>query len=188
MATAWPILPDERFERYRTGSMGSRVGPEVTRTRSPARSRTGVRSRSSASTIVSTSGSRPLPASPDASAPASGSMHGDAALAERAHVRHHRRMVPHAAVHGGGHQHGTARGEEERGEEIVGDARGRPWRGDWRWRGPRRGPGRARRAPTCSTASGVCGSKRSREHGPPGQRPPGEGADELARRSPSSPP
>src|SRR3990167_1341549 len=47
--------------------MGSRVGPAVTRMRSPARSRTGVRRRSTASRMLSTSGKRPLPASPEAS-------------------------------------------------------------------------------------------------------------------------
>ncbi len=34
-ARAWPWRPEERFERYRTGSMGSRVPPAVTSTRRP---------------------------------------------------------------------------------------------------------------------------------------------------------
>ena len=37
-ASAKPILPDERFEMKRTGSIGSRVAPVVIRMRSPVRS------------------------------------------------------------------------------------------------------------------------------------------------------
>ena len=37
-ATAWPCLPDERLPMKRTGSIGSRVPPAVTTTRSPVRS------------------------------------------------------------------------------------------------------------------------------------------------------
>ena len=72
-ASPYPILPEDRFEMYRTGSIGSRVGPAVTSTRSPARSRTGVSTRRSASTMSSTSGNRPLPLRPEARAPVSGS-------------------------------------------------------------------------------------------------------------------
>ncbi len=38
-AMAWPCLPDDRLPMKRTGSMGSRVPPAVTRMRTPARSR-----------------------------------------------------------------------------------------------------------------------------------------------------
>ena len=37
-ASAWPCLPDDRLEMKRTGSMGSRVPPADTTTRTPARS------------------------------------------------------------------------------------------------------------------------------------------------------
>ena len=55
----------------RTGSIGSRVGPAVTRTRRPARSRL-PRRRDAASAISSGSASRPSPTSPSASSPAPG--------------------------------------------------------------------------------------------------------------------
>ena len=51
-ATASPCLPDERLPRKRTGSMGSRVPPAVTRTRRPARSPAGAGRRG---------GGRPFP-------------------------------------------------------------------------------------------------------------------------------
>ena len=38
-ASAWPCLPDDLFVMNRTGSIGSRVPPAVTSTRSPSRSR-----------------------------------------------------------------------------------------------------------------------------------------------------
>jgi len=46
---------------------------------------------------------------------------GDAAGPQRAHVGDHRGVLPHAAVHGGRHQHGAARREEERAEKVVGE-------------------------------------------------------------------
>ena len=50
--------------------------------------------------------------------------HGDPALAQRLDIGLHGRVVPHAAVHGRRHQHRASRGEEEGGQEVVGDAVG----------------------------------------------------------------
>ena len=59
-AIANPILPDERLVTNRTGSIGSCVGPAVTRTFSPARSCVESILSISATTIAG-SGRRPLP-------------------------------------------------------------------------------------------------------------------------------
>ena len=59
-ARAYPIFPDDRLERKRTGSNGSRLGPAVTTTRSPVRS-PGRSSRRTSSTMAAGSGRRPLP-------------------------------------------------------------------------------------------------------------------------------
>ena len=92
-ARATPIFPVERLPMKRTGSIGSRVPPAVTTMRRPARSasrtawsRTGGRAAASgartalfptaattASTIRSSSASRPIPDWPEASRPDSGS-------------------------------------------------------------------------------------------------------------------
>ena len=85
-ASAKPILPLERLVKYRTGSIGSRVGPAVTITRLP--SNTPLRSWISvfaprallaapvepmtASAISTGSNMRPMPDSPSARAPATG--------------------------------------------------------------------------------------------------------------------
>ena len=77
-AKAYPILPVEWLVRNRTGSSGSCVGPAVTSTASPlsGSSPSGRFASSSAFTAVSMragSSIRPLPASPQASMPLSGS-------------------------------------------------------------------------------------------------------------------
>src|SRR5207248_10722834 len=50
--------------------------------------------------------------------------HGHAARAQRGDVRGHRRMLPHAAVHRRRDQHRAARGQQQGGQEVVGDAVG----------------------------------------------------------------
>src|SRR5688500_1753168 len=72
-AMAAPILPEERLPMKRTGSSGSRVPPAVTTTCSPSRSPARANRCSTASTMVGGSASRPMPVSPDASSPTSGS-------------------------------------------------------------------------------------------------------------------
>ena len=47
-----------------------------------------------------------------------------APLAQRGDIGGDGDVVPHAAVHGGGHEDGAPRGQQERGEEVVGDAVG----------------------------------------------------------------
>ena len=72
-ASATPMRPLLRFERTRTGSTSSRVGPAVTTTLRPANDASSS-SRATCATIVSGSGMRPSPLpSPAASAPSSGS-------------------------------------------------------------------------------------------------------------------
>ena len=75
-ARAIPIRPLERLPMKRTGSIGSRVPPAVTRTRSPSQGR--LPAGSAASTRASScsgSGRRPRPYSPrEASLPSSGSI------------------------------------------------------------------------------------------------------------------
>ena len=65
-----PVL---RLETNRTGSRSSTVGPAVTSTVWPSRSRRRPRAARAASTIRSTSASRPLPSQPQASQPSPGS-------------------------------------------------------------------------------------------------------------------
>src|SRR5438477_262729 len=71
-ARACPCLPEERLPTKRTGSIGSRVPPAVTSTRTPRRS-FGPRTRATAATMSSGSANRPAPASPPARRPTTGS-------------------------------------------------------------------------------------------------------------------
>ncbi len=76
-ASAKPILPEERFEMKRTGSISSRVAPVVMRTRSPARScarrlRDSSSTPSAAATMTPGSLRRPGPNVPQAISPSSG--------------------------------------------------------------------------------------------------------------------
>ena len=73
-ATAYPIRPEDGLVRTRAGSTYSRVGPAVTSTVSPAHVSPRERQRRISWAMASGSGSRPLPISPQASSPASGSM------------------------------------------------------------------------------------------------------------------
>ena len=75
-ASASPIRPLERLPMKRTESIGSRVPPAVTSTRSPSQDpRAAGRSASTSASSRSGDGSRPTPISPrEASAPSSGSI------------------------------------------------------------------------------------------------------------------
>ncbi len=66
-----PILPDERFEMKRTGSIGSCVGPAVIKTCSPRKSFAS-RTVLADSQITGISARRPGPSSPQASGPVPG--------------------------------------------------------------------------------------------------------------------
>src|SRR2546426_146599 len=103
-----------------------------------------------------------------------------AALAEERDVGPDGGVVPHPAVHGRRDQHGTAGGEEDRGQEVVGDA--------VRRLGQEVGGGRRDHDGVRALGQGhvlhCVGALRIeevREHGPAGERAEGEGADELAR-------
>ena len=73
-AIAYPIFPDDPLERYRTGSIGSRVGPAATTIFLPARERPRRARRTTVAAIVSTPARRPMPISRSASHPDSGSI------------------------------------------------------------------------------------------------------------------
>ena len=70
---ALPMRPEERLLMWRTGSMASTVGPSVTSTRFPCSAPSVGSSVRSRSTMVSGSAMRPLPSSPLARRPSSGS-------------------------------------------------------------------------------------------------------------------
>ena len=90
----------------RTGSIGSWVGPEVIRSRRPARSR-GARAPRTASTMSSGSARRPIPSSPWASGPVDGSDdRRPPATRSMLHVRSGRGVLPHPGVHRGGETSG----------------------------------------------------------------------------------
>ena len=73
-AMAWPCRPEELLVMTRTGSIGSRVPPAVTTTRRPDKTPAPSRTIESASAAMrSGSGRRPLPLSPPAKGPSSGS-------------------------------------------------------------------------------------------------------------------
>ena len=102
----------------RTGSMGSRVGPAVTTTRRPERSRL-PSSREAAVPISSGSASRPSPTSPSASTPGAGPDHVPAARHQGGQVLLHHRVLPHPRVHGGGEEHRAGDGQRGGGDRVV---------------------------------------------------------------------
>jgi len=151
---------------YRTGSIGSRVGPAVTSTCSPARSRTGDSAPSTASMIASTSGSRPLPASPEASGPASGSR----TVTPRA-----LRVATLAATAGCPHMPPSIAGARITGERAASRSVLRKssaipcaaFASRFAVAGATRSAWARSASATCSTASGLCGSNRSVSTGRP---------------------
>src|SRR5580692_1683424 len=72
-ANAYPILPLDRLDRYRTGSIFSRVGPAVINTVSPTNSCDAPSASNVAATIASFSARRPGPVMPQARYPVPGS-------------------------------------------------------------------------------------------------------------------
>ena len=71
-AIAYPCFPDERLVMTRTASIGSRVPPAVTSTRTPAKSPVATSTFAAAATMASGAARRPSPASPPARRPLSG--------------------------------------------------------------------------------------------------------------------
>ena len=125
-ATAWPCLPEDRLPMKRTGSIGSRVPPAVTTTRSPVRSCScsAVRSPSMAATIVLGLGQA---AGADVAAGQAAGLGLDdvhATGAQQAQVVLHRRVLPHLGVHGRAHEHRRPGGEQHVGEQVVADPAG----------------------------------------------------------------
>ena len=129
VASAYPCLPDERLPTNRTGSMGSRVPPAVTRTRSPVRSpladgaacRQGVRrgrkdrlgGRQTARSLV-TAGEAPLLRL----------HHRHAPLGEQPQVVPGGRVFPHLGVHRRA-DHDRCPGRQQGGaQQVVGQPRG----------------------------------------------------------------
>ena len=116
------MRPDERLPTKRTLSMGSRVPPAVTRTRSPSQGR--APAGTTASTAASSSagsGRRPAPHSRlEASAPDAGLQRRHAALAQRREVGPRRGVLPHCVVHRRRDDDRARRGERGAREEVVG--------------------------------------------------------------------
>ncbi len=142
-ARAMPIRPLERLPMKRTGSIGSRVPPAVTRTRSPSQG------RSPAGSDGLDPGQQQLGVGQAAAAELAargelallGLDHLDAALAQRRQVGLGRRVGVHAVVHRRCHQARRRAGEEGGGQHRVGGAGWPAWRSCW----PRRArPGRRR--------------------------------------------
>ena len=119
-AMAWPCLPDERLASTRTGSSGSLVGPDVTRTRLPA-SRPSLRSSASAAAAISSgSAMRPMPASPrSAISPAFGPMNCNAVRAQLRQIALRRLRRPHMRVHRRREQDRLVGRKQHRGRQIV---------------------------------------------------------------------
>ena len=137
----------------------------VTSTRSPSQGRlAGGQDRLDLGQQRSGSGSRPRPCSPrEASAPSSGSITVDAALAQRREVGLGRRVGVHAVVHRRGDQARRRAGEEGRSSPSSRRCR----RPAWRWCSPRRArPGRRRRcAATSRWPIGSCSGARVAREG-----------------------
>ena len=93
----------------RTGSIGSRVPPAVTSTRTPARSPPSASTSAAAATIRSGIGEATLADVAAGEAARLGVDHVHAAPAQRGEVLLHRRVLPHLGVHRGRDEH-RARG------------------------------------------------------------------------------
>ena len=116
-ATAYPCLPELRLAMTRTASIGSRVPPADTTTRTPSRSR-GPRTRRTAATIVSGSARRPAPTSPPASRPTAGSTMCTPRLAKHRDVLDDARVLPHLGVHRRADHDGRPRGDQRVGQQV----------------------------------------------------------------------
>ena len=106
--------------------------------------------------------------------------HRDAATAQGGDVGGDRRVLPHTAVHRRHHQHGRPGREQERGQEVVGDAVRRLRE---HVRGGRRhedGVGALGQRDVLDGV-GALRVEEVREHGPPGERSERERTHELAR-------
>ena len=107
----------------RTGSKGSCVGPAVTRIRSPARS-FGVRIDSISSAISGRFGEPPLPFGPAGQFAVPRLQNGMAAGNQAGQILLHNGICIHLVVHRRTDEDGRGRGQQDRGQQIVGDARG----------------------------------------------------------------
>ena len=119
----------------RTASMGSRVPPAVTSTRTPARS-------SSGPSTLGRGGHdrrRDRRGGPRRRRHRRGARRGvdhvHAPSAQRGEVVLHRRVLPHLGVHRGRDEHRRPGGEQRGGEQVVGDAGGVLARAASRWPG-----------------------------------------------------
>ena len=93
------------------------------------------RIRSHTAYSSSGSGSRPGPVSRAGEPARCGRDDVHAALGERGDVGLGGGVVPHLGVHGRGHDHRAAGGEQHVGEQVVGHGRSRPARAGRRWPG-----------------------------------------------------
>ncbi len=125
-ASAKPILPDERLPMKRTLSIGSRVPPAVTSTRTPSsRPSPGARScvasaASQAAKSSAGSGSRPTPCSPwEASSPSPGARYGHAARGSAAPGWPAWPGADTSGRSSRARRRPAARGERRRGQQVV---------------------------------------------------------------------
>ena len=106
----------------RTASMGSRVPPAVTSTRTPGEVVALGEHRGRGLDDDGRVGEAALPDVTAGEAPALGIDHVHAAAPQRREVVLHRGVLPHLGVHRRRHQHRRARREQRGGEQVVGDA------------------------------------------------------------------
>ena len=127
-AIAYPCLPELRLPMKRTGSRGSRVPPAVTSTFTPARSQ-----RQGVGAVEQQLGERgdllglgkPARAGVGAGEPARRRFeHHRTATTQGGDVVDRGGVEPHLGVHGRREQHRTPRGQQRRGQQVVGAARG----------------------------------------------------------------
>ena len=128
--------------------------------------------------MTSTSGRRPFTAETRGEGACIGFEHGEAALTQKGHVRHHGGVV-HIPVHSRGHERGATRRQEQGGEGIVGDTMG--------GLGDEVSGGRGHRDAVGQLGEGdvlhglfALGIEQVREHRAAGERPKGQWAYELA--------
>ena len=159
-ANAKPILPELELVMPRTGSIASNVGPAVTSTllageqlRLPQRDERRVQLRGLEHAAVAGLVARELAAA--------GAEDGHAVRAQPRHVALRGRVAPHLHVHRRGDEQRAFAREAQRGEQVVGVAVARAWRGNPRTRA-RRGWRRRR-------ATARCGPSRCRCRRPTGR-------------------
>ena len=184
-ASARPMRPLERLPMKRTGSIGSRVPPAVTRTRSPSQGRSpaGSERLDLAPAGASGVGQPPTPVLAARGERALlGLDHRDAALAQRRQVRLGGGVRVHPVVHRRRDQRAAPCRRGTRWSASSRRSRRRAWRSCWprparrgrrrRWRPARGGRSGRGRAPARPGRRRASGRARTRRRGPARRRCP----------------